>query len=61
MRFDLIVVGGGLAGSTLGAALAAHGLRVLILERELTFKDRVRGEGMHPLCRMGIRRVYNST
>jgi menaquinone-9 beta-reductase len=48
MHFDLIVIGGGLAGSTLGAALAAHGLRVLILERELAFKDRVRGEGMHP-------------
>lgn len=48
MRYDVVIVGGGLAGSTLGGALAAKGLKILILERETTFRDRVRGEGMHP-------------
>ncbi len=46
--YDLVIVGGGLAGSTLGAALSAAGARVLIVEREEKFRDRVRGEGMHP-------------
>lgn len=46
--YDLIIVGGGLAGSALGKSLAERGARVLIVEREETFRDRVRGEGMHP-------------
>ena len=48
MDYDLVVVGGGLAGSSLGMAMAQHGARVLILEKEAAFKDRVRGEGMLP-------------
>ena len=48
MKFDLIIVGGGIGGSTLGKVMAEGGFRVLILEREKFFKDRVRGEGMHP-------------
>jgi menaquinone-9 beta-reductase len=46
--YDLVVIGGGLAGSSLGAALARHGARVLIIEKEAIFRDRVRGEGMLP-------------
>lgn len=48
MDYDLVVVGGGLAGSSLGIAIAQHGARVLIVEKEESFKDRVRGEGMLP-------------
>lgn len=48
MLYDVITVGGGLAGATLAKNLAAHGYRVLVLERETHFKDRVRGEQMHP-------------
>src|SRR5882757_6028363 len=48
MGFDAITVGGGLAGSTLAATLARAGRRVLVLEREVQFKDRVRGENMLP-------------
>ncbi|HYK51769.1 MAG TPA: NAD(P)/FAD-dependent oxidoreductase [Terriglobales bacterium] len=46
MTFDAITVGGGLAGSTLATALTHAGHRVLVLEREIQFKDRVRGENM---------------
>ena len=46
MEYELIIVGGGLAGATLGMALAKAGIRVLILERDVAFKDRVRGEAM---------------
>jgi 2-polyprenyl-6-methoxyphenol hydroxylase-like FAD-dependent oxidoreductase len=47
-HWDVVIAGGGLGGATLGRALAMHGARVLIVERELAFKDRVRGEGMLP-------------
>jgi 2-polyprenyl-6-methoxyphenol hydroxylase-like FAD-dependent oxidoreductase len=46
--YDIIIVGGGLGGSTLAKVMAEHGARVLVLEREKQFKDRVRGEQMHP-------------
>jgi len=46
--YDIIVVGGGLGGATLAKAMAEHGARVLVLERERRFKDRVRGEATWP-------------
>lgn len=46
--FDLVVVGGGLAGASLAKSLAEHGARVLVLERDEQFRDRVRGEMMTP-------------
>ena len=46
--FDVIVVGGGMAGSTLGGVLARAGLGVLVLEKEERFRDRVRGESTWP-------------
>jgi 2-polyprenyl-6-methoxyphenol hydroxylase-like FAD-dependent oxidoreductase len=42
--FDVIVVGGGLAGSALAGVLAQGGLGVLVVEREAGFRDRIRGE-----------------
>ena len=45
---DVAIVGGGLAGATLARALAGSGIRTLVVERALAFKDRVRGEGMLP-------------
>jgi 2-polyprenyl-6-methoxyphenol hydroxylase-like FAD-dependent oxidoreductase len=44
MTFDVITVGGGLAGSALDTALARSGHKVLVWERETRFKDRVRGD-----------------
>ena len=46
--YDLITVGGGLAGAALAKVLAEGGHSVLVIERETAFKDRVRGEQMHP-------------
>ncbi|HKD84327.1 MAG TPA: NAD(P)/FAD-dependent oxidoreductase [Terriglobales bacterium] len=47
-QYDLILVGGGLGGSTLARHMALKGARVLLVERELKFKDRVRGEFLVP-------------
>ena len=44
MEYDLICVGGGLGGAGIAGAMAARGARVLVLERETRFRDRVRGE-----------------
>ncbi len=44
MTYDVITLGGGLAGAALGRALAQAGRRVLVVEREARFRDRVRGE-----------------
>ena len=46
--FDLITVGGGLAGAALARSLAEKGARVLVIERDEKFKDRVRGEMLVP-------------
>jgi menaquinone-9 beta-reductase len=43
--YDIIAIGGGLAGSAVAKAMAERGARVLVLER---VKDRVRGEFMVP-------------
>lgn len=48
MKYDLIVVGGGVTGSALASRMARNGARVLVLERETTFRDRVRGESLQP-------------
>ena len=48
MALDAIVVGGGIAGSTVAGVLARRGHDVLVLEREAAYKDRVRGENILP-------------
>ncbi|HIG43126.1 MAG: FAD-dependent monooxygenase [bacterium] len=53
---DVVIVGGGIGGCTLGAKLADSGLSVLILERETDFYDRVRGEWMAP---WGVKELMN--
>jgi 2-polyprenyl-6-methoxyphenol hydroxylase-like FAD-dependent oxidoreductase len=42
--YDIITVGGGLGGATVAKVMAERGARVLVLERERQFRDRVRGE-----------------
>jgi 2-polyprenyl-6-methoxyphenol hydroxylase-like FAD-dependent oxidoreductase len=43
---DVVVVGGGIGGASLGCALAREGLGVTVLEATTEFEDRVRGESM---------------
>jgi menaquinone-9 beta-reductase len=41
-----LMIGGGLGGAALAKAMAERGARVLVIERETQFRDRVRGEQM---------------
>ena len=45
---DVVIVGGGIAGSAIATALAPAGLDVLVLERQVQYRDRVRGEFLQP-------------
>jgi 2-polyprenyl-6-methoxyphenol hydroxylase-like FAD-dependent oxidoreductase len=45
-RYDIITIGGGLAGASLARAMAESGAKVLVLEAVTEFKDRIRGEQM---------------
>jgi 2-polyprenyl-6-methoxyphenol hydroxylase-like FAD-dependent oxidoreductase len=53
---DIITIGGGLGGASLAKAMAERGHRVLMLERETRFKDRVRGE---LLVSWGVAETHN--
>jgi 2-polyprenyl-6-methoxyphenol hydroxylase-like FAD-dependent oxidoreductase len=58
-EYDVAIVGGGISGPALAAQLAPAGLSVLVLERQVAFRDRVRGEYMQPwgaaeMLRLGI-------
>lgn len=66
MSYDLIVVGGGVTGSSLASRMASAGARVLIVERETGFRDRVRGEALQPwgvaeLRKLGIAHILQGT
>ncbi|HET9659958.1 MAG TPA: NAD(P)/FAD-dependent oxidoreductase [Thermomicrobiales bacterium] len=63
--FDVVIAGGGLAGSTLGGVLARGGLQVVVIERERVFRDRIRGEftwpwGRAEIDRLGLTPVFES-
>jgi 2-polyprenyl-6-methoxyphenol hydroxylase-like FAD-dependent oxidoreductase len=45
---DVVIVGSGIAGGALATALAASGIRVLVLERQVEYRDQVRGEILWP-------------
>jgi menaquinone-9 beta-reductase len=45
---DVAIVGGGIAGASLGGVLARAGLGVVVVEREARFRDRIRGEATWP-------------
>ena len=56
---DVVVVGGGIAGSALATALARGGLDVVLLERQTAYRDKVRGEvflpwGAAEVMRLGL-------
>jgi halogenation protein CepH len=58
--FDVVVVGGGPAGSTLAALVAMKGARVLILEREFFPRYQI-GESLLPSTIHGICRMIGVT
>jgi 2-polyprenyl-6-methoxyphenol hydroxylase-like FAD-dependent oxidoreductase len=45
---DVVIVGAGIAGGALGTLLAGAGFEVALLEREISYPDRVRGEFLAP-------------
>ena len=46
--YDLVVVGGGIAGGALAIVMARAGYSVLLLEETDAFQDKVRGEWIAP-------------
>jgi 2-polyprenyl-6-methoxyphenol hydroxylase-like FAD-dependent oxidoreductase len=56
-EFDVVIAGGGIAGSTLGGVLSRGGLLVAVIERERAFRDRIRGEFTWPWGRAEIDRL----
>lgn len=60
-RYDVIIVGGGPAGSSCAAFCAAAGLRTLLLDRARFPRDKVCGDCVNPSCfpvleRLGVRK-----
>jgi 2-polyprenyl-6-methoxyphenol hydroxylase-like FAD-dependent oxidoreductase len=53
-KVDLVVVGGGIAGSVIAGRMSHSGASVLVLEQSEQFVDRVRGEYITP---WGVREV----
>jgi 2-polyprenyl-6-methoxyphenol hydroxylase-like FAD-dependent oxidoreductase len=47
-RSEIVIVGGGLAGSAAAAVLAGQGRDVLLLERDTEFTDQAKGEWLAP-------------
>ena len=52
---DLLIVGGGLAGSALAVVMGRAGASVVVAERVVAFRDRIRGEVLHP---WGVAEAY---
>ena len=54
---DVAIVGGGIAGAALATVLARDGYEVLLLERQTSYRDKVRGEVLLLLGRGGDARA----
>jgi 2-polyprenyl-6-methoxyphenol hydroxylase-like FAD-dependent oxidoreductase len=56
-HYDLVIVGGGIAGSAMATVMARAGATVLLLEQSEAFEDRVRGEWIAPWGVVETKRV----
>ncbi|MEO6397454.1 MAG: NAD(P)/FAD-dependent oxidoreductase [Tepidiformaceae bacterium] len=56
-KYDLAIVGGGIAGSALATVMARAGKSVLVLEKTTAYPDLVRGEWLAPWGVFEARRV----
>ena len=54
--YDVLVIGGGPAGSTASTVLAQHGRRVLLLEKEKFPRYHI-GESLLPFCYFPLERI----
>ncbi len=54
---DVAIVGGGVSGSSLAIVLRRRGIAVVLIERGETFRDRIRGETVHPWGTNEMRRL----
>ena len=48
LTYEVAIVGGGAAGSSLATVLARAGRLVIVIERGERFRDRIRFQGIHP-------------
>lgn len=56
-QYDVVITGGGIAGSAAAIMLARAGARVAVIERTARFTDRVRGEWLAPWGTAEARRL----
>jgi 2-polyprenyl-6-methoxyphenol hydroxylase-like FAD-dependent oxidoreductase len=54
---DLVIVGGGIGGSSIGLVMSRAGYSCVLLERTTTFPDRTRGEWLAPWGVLEARRI----
>lgn len=54
---DVAIIGGGVAGSGLAVVLQQLGLQTVLIERSAAFRDRIRGETIHPWGASEIREL----
>lgn len=57
MRYDIAIIGGGLAGSALAALLARTGRRVVLFEKDQFPRDKLCGEFLSPESQDELRRL----
>jgi|SRR3984957_2948570 len=56
-ELDLVIVGGGIGGSSMGLVMSRAGYSCVVLERTTTFPDRTRGEWLAPWGVVEARRI----
>jgi menaquinone-9 beta-reductase len=56
-NYDVIIIGGGPAGSTAAIRLAEHGIKVLVLEEKRMPREKLCGEFITPECFPTLRRL----